>query len=168
MDNNTAALGSSQKLFDNETFVLRKPGAVPARKLQLRILNVMGQPFSEFVEGLENEDIAPEQTILYAITKALHSLEPDVSVELIKDLCEMTINQSKGRPTSYEMDFDPITSSKDLEVAIWVCEEILGKFLKALSESNMLEQITSKLLVPEEELQMTESSSEPSGITVQT
>lgn len=163
----TAALGSSQKDFYGEIFVLRKPSGYAARILQFRIMNAIGEPFSDFMSAIQDDTIDDvEQLILRAITKALNSVEPDVSVKLIKDLCEMTINQSKGRQTSYDTDFDTIESTKDIEIAIWVVQETLGKFLSALSKSSLPDQILSKLLVPEDE-ETKKNMNEDSNTTAQ-
>lgn len=131
---NSPVLGISQKEFNGTVFVLNKPNVIHARTLQLKIGKILGAPFIKFF-GDGSED-AEEDVILDGLSEALHAIEPEQSVMLIKELCELTINQKMQSPTVYERDFDA-ASTQDIEVAMWVVQEIFGNFLTALSKSGL-------------------------------
>lgn len=125
----------SEKIFDGKTFVVSKLNVLDARILMGRIGKVLGGPFIKFF-GAGDESVEGTELDFDIFASALNSVNPKESVEIIKDLCEITINQSEGRPTKYVTDFSP-DKTTDLEVAFWVAEYQFGNFFKALGKSNL-------------------------------
>ena len=132
-------LGKSEKEIQGEIFVLPTPNVIKARKLQARIAKTLGAPLIKFFgsqgsEGLSEEEMSKE--LFSGISDAIMSVDDDASFELVKDVCEMTINQTRQRPTNYLTDFD-YKETKDIEVFVWVIGELFGNFLGALSQSGL-------------------------------
>lgn len=142
-------LGVSQKDFDGEVFVIKKQNVLQARILMARIAKVLGGPFLKLFSLDISEDDGDLANLDFGVfSSALASVDPEESVMVIKELCELTINQSKGRPTNYIQDFLP-SQSKDLEVAFWVAQEQFGDFFTGLVKSGLGVQALN--LVPSKE-----------------
>lgn len=131
------ALGRSEKLIGADIFRLQKMPVYQARLLQVRIGKTLGAPFIKFFGSSQEEGDQDAETIMAeGFAAALNSVNPKDTVDLIKDLCELTFNGTHGRRTNYDADFDSSTTS-DLEVAFWVVQEQFGNFLTALGQSNL-------------------------------
>lgn len=125
-------MGVSQKVFGQETFVTRPLNVIQARVLMFKMAKVLGGPFLKlFSLEIGEDDNDLDSLDFSAFSSILSSIDPAESVEIIKELCELTINQSKGRPTNYEMDFSPMETT-DIEVALWVAQEQFGGFFTKL------------------------------------
>lgn len=122
-----------------EAFALHPLNVLEARTLQLKIGKILGAPFIKFLgDGSGTE----EEIFVDGLSSALHSIEPEKSVALIQELCELTMNQTKQSPTSYIRDFTG-TDTKDLELSFWVVEQVFGNFLGALGQSSLGAQVAS-------------------------
>ena len=142
-----------EKEIDGTVYRLAEPDVVPARILQLRIGKTLGAPFVAMIgNSIEvNKEVPEEEEFIpvSAFSSALMTINPTESVSLIKDLCELTINGTKGRKTNYSIDFKAGTAT-DLKVAVWVVESIFANFIKDLLESKIEETIVSMIPKSEE------------------
>jgi len=125
--------GHSQKEFGGSVFVNTKMNVYDSRVMMARIGKILGGPLMQFF-GAEEGATGDEEVDVFA--KALASLDPEKSIMIIKDLCELTINQSRGRKTIYIEDFNAHETT-DIEVALWVAEEQFGNFFSALGGSTL-------------------------------
>lgn len=141
-----------EKEIGNIMWRLSEPSVVPGRILQLRITKTLGAPFMALMgASVSDEEVAPEDESIpmAGFAAALNTINPVESVELIKDLCELTINGAKQRKTNYNTDFS-ISTDLDMQVAVWVVESIFGNFIKELLQNNLQDQLLQILPSDEE------------------
>ena len=131
-----------QNVFENEiggvVYRMPKLNTYEARKMQVRVAKVVGAPFITSA-GMIQQDENGEPIMVSdsnTIVSMFNSIDPEVSVDLIKDLCELTYNGTTNRKTNYLTDFDS-HDTKDLELAAWVIKEQFGNFLTAFMQSNI-------------------------------
>lgn len=131
----------SETVINNVAYRMMKLNTYDARLLQLRIGKVLGAPFIKFMgsEDLDSDEDSTPAIPVDAISEALMSVDPKSSVDLIRDLCELTYNGSTGRKTDYLNDFDGSTT-QDIELVAWVIQEQFGNFLSAFMQSNIANQ----------------------------
>lgn len=130
----------SQKQFGDTTFTIRKLNVMQSRILMARLAKVLGGPFLKlFSLDISEDDDSLSDLDFEVFASMLAGISPEESVGIIKDLCELTINQAKGRPTNYVNDFLPHQTT-DIEVALWVAKEQFGDFFTGLLKSNLAEE----------------------------
>lgn len=139
------AIQIAEKKFGDLVLRATPLATIEARKLQLRIASTLGGPFLSAIDNVIGDGQDDDDVISMAgFSDALLRVDAEKSVELIKDLCELTMNTTHNRPTNYNLDFTA-DGTLDIEVAMWMVETHFSNFISALKASPLLTQVTAAM-----------------------
>lgn len=168
MDANTVvqtmnAIGIKSTNIGGVEYRLPRISTPIARKMQLRISKAMGAPIANLMSsGLteaylsdgesENADEEFINSIGNMFSGVLSNIDEDVVAELLTDMVELTYSGKTQSKTSHENDFD-YNEVYDVELAVWVAEQLFGNFIKGLLQSHVAENLMNALGLEKKENQ---------------
>ena len=141
----------SQVEIGHATFILPRVSVYEARGIQMRMAKVAGGPFLSItgISEEEFEDTSDGNAFSRIIEKTLGSISTNEVRSIIRDLCQLTFNQSRQSKTDYDRDFD-YKNTNDIKLAIWVAEELFSDFFTEFLEENLAGQVTAMVVGKED------------------
>ena len=134
----------SQIQIGHATFVLPRVPVSQARAIQMRMAKLAGGPFLSITEMSDDDfdDSDDSSAFSRIIERTLSSINTTEVGKIIKNLCELTFNQSRQSKTDYDRDFD-YKNTNDIKLAIWVAEELFSDFFTEFLKENLAGQVTA-------------------------